>query len=155
VHFETNGRPADGTIIVASYGKIGSDLGALNQTSWIANAYFLSLTAFQPLYGKLSDIFGRKSCLLFAYFIFGTGCLFCGIAQDINQLILARAYAGIGGGGMTTIVSIILSDVVTLRERGQWQGYINIFYALGASSGAPLGGKLSSYVITNRINPSK
>lgn len=83
---------ADQTIIVASYGKIGSDLNALNLTSWIATSYFLTLTSFQPLYGKLSDIFGRKSCLLFAYAVFGTGCLFCGLAQNIHQLIAARVW---------------------------------------------------------------
>ncbi|KAF2089167.1 MFS general substrate transporter [Saccharata proteae CBS 121410] len=137
---------ADQTIIVSSYGKIGSDLGALNNTSWIATAYFLTLTSFQPLYGKLSDIFGRKACLLFAYCIFGIGCLFCGLAQDINQLIAARAFAGIGGGGMTTVVSILMSDVVTLRERGKWQGYINIIYATGAGTGAPLGGILADKI---------
>lgn len=75
---------------MASYGQIGSDLKALNLTSWIATSYFLTLTSFQPLYGKLSDIFGRKSCLLFAYAIFGIGCLFCGLAQNIHQLIAAR-----------------------------------------------------------------
>lgn len=81
---------ADQTIIIASYGKIGSDLNALNLTSWITTSYFLTLTSFQPLYGRLSDIFGRKACLLFAYVVFGTGCLFCGLAQDIKQLIAAR-----------------------------------------------------------------
>lgn len=75
---------------MASYGQIGSDLKALNLTNWIATSYFLTLTSFQPLYGKLSDIFGRKTCLLFSYAIFGIGCLFCGLAQDINQLIAAR-----------------------------------------------------------------
>jgi hypothetical protein len=143
---------ADGTIIISSYGKIGSELDALNKTSWIANAYFLTLTAFQPLYGKLSDIFGRKACLLFAYSVFGLGCLFCGVAQDINQLIASRAFAGVGGGGMTTIVSIMLSDIVTLRERGKWQGYINIVYATGAATGAPLGGKLKGNIIDSFLN---
>jgi MFS family permease len=75
---------------MASYGQIGSDLKALNLTSWIATSYFLTLTSFQPLYGKLSDIFGRKPCLLFAYAIFGIGCLFCGLARNINELIAAR-----------------------------------------------------------------
>lgn len=112
---------ADQTIIVSSYGQIGSDLNALSRTSWIATAYFLTLTSFQPLYGKLSDIFSRKSCLLVAYIIFGLGTLFCGLAQNINQLIAARAFAGIGGGGMTTVVSILLSDVIPLKERGTWQ----------------------------------
>lgn len=75
---------------MASYGQIGSDLKALNLTSWIATSYFLTLTSFQPLYGKLSDIFGRKPCLLFAYAIFGVGCLCCGLARNINELIAAR-----------------------------------------------------------------
>lgn len=108
--------------------------------------YFLTLTSFQPLYGKMSDIFGRKACLLFGYLIFGIGCLFCGLAQDMNQLIAARAFAGIGGGGMTTVVSILLSDAVPLRERGKWQGYVNIIYATGAGTGAPLGGILADYI---------
>lgn len=144
---------------MASYGQIGSDLKALNLTSWIATSYFLTLTSFQPLYGKLSDIFGRKACLLFAYAVFGTGCLFCGLARNINELIAARVcllcklgpvlcmadgffeqvFQGIGGGGMTTVVSILMSDIVPLRDRGIWQGIINIIYSTGAGAGAPLG----------------
>ncbi|KAL8832639.1 MAG: hypothetical protein Q9170_004799 [Blastenia crenularia] len=134
---------ADQTLIVTMYGKIGSDLKALNKTSWVSTAYFLTLTSFQPLYGKLSDIFGRKAALLFGYAIFGIGCLFCGLARNMNELIAARAFAGIGGGGMTTVVSILMSDIVPLRERGTWQGIINIIYAAGAGCGAPLGGILA------------
>ena len=80
----------DQTIIISSYGSIGTELNALNLTGWIATSYFLTLTSFQPLYGKLSDIFGRKACLLYAYAVFGLGCLFCGLSQDIKQLIAAR-----------------------------------------------------------------
>ncbi|KAI9740626.1 MAG: hypothetical protein M1818_004590 [Claussenomyces sp. TS43310] len=105
-----------------------------------ALSYFLTLTAFQPLYGKLSDIFGRKPALLFGYTVFGLGCLFCGLARNIQELIAARAFAGIGGGGMTTVVSIMMSDIIPLRSRGTWQGYVNIIFAAGAASGAPLGG---------------
>ncbi|EEP77459.1 conserved hypothetical protein [Uncinocarpus reesii 1704] len=137
---------ADQTIIVASYGKIGSDLKALNLTSWIAASYFLSLTSFQPLYGRLSDIFGRKACLLFAYAVFGLGCVFCGLARDIKELIAARVFQGIGGGGMTTVVSILLSDIVPLRDRGIWQGVINIIYATGSGLGAPLGGFMTDSI---------
>lgn len=137
---------ADQTIIVASYGKIGSDLNSLSNMSWIATAYFLTLTSIQPLYGKLSDIFGRKSCLLFAYAIFGLGCLFCGLARNMNELIAARAFAGIGGGGMTTVVSILMSDIVPLRERGTWQGIMNIIFASGSGCGAPLGGLLADLI---------
>ncbi|MCJ1281916.1 hypothetical protein MMC26_001239 [Xylographa opegraphella] len=121
----------DQTIIVSCYGKIGSELHALNNTSWIATAYFLTLTSFQPLYGKLSDIFGRKPALLFG---------------NMNELIAARAFAGIGGGGMTTVVSIMMSDIVPLRERGTWQGIINIIYASGAGIGAPAGGIIADSI---------
>lgn len=89
----------DQTLTIATYGKIGSELRALNSTSWIATSYFLTLTTFQPLYGKLSDIFGRKQCLLFAYAVFGLGCLGCGLSRNIVQLCIARAVQGAGGGG--------------------------------------------------------
>ncbi|KAF2032176.1 MFS general substrate transporter [Setomelanomma holmii] len=137
---------ADQTLVVSTYGTIGTDLHALSSTSWIATGYFLTLSAFQPVYGKLSDIFGRKECLLFGYLIFGIGSTFCGLARTMGELIAARAFAGIGGGGMTVCVSVLLSDVVSLRERGQWQGYINIIYAAGAATGAPLGGLLADSI---------
>ncbi|KAI9166833.1 multidrug resistance [Paramyrothecium foliicola] len=136
----------DQLLTVATYAKIGSELNALNSTSWIATSYFLTLTSFQPLYGKLSDIFGRKECLLFAYTVFGLGCLGCGLAQNMVQLCVARAISGIGGGGMNAVVSILLSDLVPLRDRGVWQGYLNIIFAAGTSTGAPLGGMLADSV---------
>ncbi|KAJ3780548.1 member of the major facilitator superfamily [Lentinula aff. detonsa] len=136
----------DSTIVVASYASIGNELEQLSKVSWIATGYMLTLTSFQPLYGKLSDIFGRKSCLLMAYMIFALGCLLCGLSRTMDQLIWARALAGIGGGGMSTVVSIILSDIVPLRSRGVWQGVINIVFASGSSVGAPLGGFLADTI---------
>ncbi|KAF2132299.1 multidrug resistance protein fnx1 [Dothidotthia symphoricarpi CBS 119687] len=137
---------ADQTLVVTTYGIIGTDLHALSSTSWIATGYFLTLSAFQPVYGKLSDIFGRKKCLLFAYLIFGIGSTFCGLARTMGELIAARAFAGVGGGGMTVVTSILMSDVLSLRERGTWQGYINVVYASGAAAGAPLGGLLADSI---------
>lgn len=136
----------DQLLVVACFAKIGNDLSALNSTSWIATSYFLTLTSFQPLYGKLSDIFGRKECLLFAYSVFGIGTLGCGLARDIDQLCVARAISGIGGGGMNSVVSILLTDLVPLRERGMWQGYMNVIASVGMSLGAPLGGVLADSV---------
>ncbi|KAG0135333.1 major facilitator superfamily domain-containing protein [Tuber indicum] len=136
----------DNTIVVSSYGAIGSDMKELNKTSWIATAYLLTTTSFQPLYGKLSDIFGRKSALLFSYAVFGIGCLCCGLARSMGELIAARAFAGVGGGGMTTVVSILLNDIVPLRSRGTFQGIMNIVFASGAAIGAPLGGILADSV---------
>ncbi|KAJ4468864.1 MFS general substrate transporter [Lentinula aciculospora] len=136
----------DSTIVVASYASIGNELKQLSKVSWVATGYMLTLTSFQPLYGKLSDIFGRKSCLIMAYIIFGLGSLLCGLSRTMDQLIWARALAGIGGGGMSTVVSIILSDIVPLRSRGVWQGVINIVFASGSSVGAPLGGFLADTI---------
>ncbi|RPA76756.1 MFS general substrate transporter [Ascobolus immersus RN42] len=136
----------DNTIVVSSYGSIGSDLKELKRTSWIATSYLLTITSFQPLYGKLSDIFGRKPCLLLAYTIFGLGCLWCGLSTTMTSLILGRAFSGIGGGGMTTVASILLSDIVPLRQRGTWQGILNIIFATGSALGAPLGGILADSV---------
>ncbi|KAF2856864.1 MFS general substrate transporter [Plenodomus tracheiphilus IPT5] len=137
---------ADQTLVVSTYGTIGTDLHALSSTSWIATSYFLTLSAFQPVYGKLSDIFGRKQCLLFAYLIFGLGSTFCGLARTMGELIAARAFAGIGGGGMAVCTNVLMSDILSLRERGTWQGYINLVYAAGAGMGAPLGGLLADSV---------
>ncbi|CAO2657480.1 Nn.00g036060.m01.CDS01 [Neocucurbitaria sp. VM-36] len=137
---------ADQTLIVSTYGTIGTELHALSSTSWIATGYFLTLSAFQPVYGKLSDIFGRKECLLFGYLVFGIGSTFCGLARNMGELIAARAFAGIGGGGMSVCTSIMLSDIVGLRDRGTWQGYVNLVYAFGASAGAPLGGLLADNI---------
>lgn len=80
----------DQSIIATINGQIGSDLHALKNVSWIATAYFLTMTASQPLYGKLSDVFGRKPCLLFAYTMFGIGSLGCGVTTSMAGLISAR-----------------------------------------------------------------
>ncbi|KAL8902493.1 MAG: hypothetical protein Q9207_004650 [Kuettlingeria erythrocarpa] len=80
----------DQSVVAAINGDIGSDLHALRSVSWIATSYFLSMTCAQPLYGKLSDVFGRKPCLLFAYAMFGLGSLGCGLTRNMEGLIAAR-----------------------------------------------------------------
>lgn len=137
---------ADGTIALVSYATISSELDALNRASWIMTAYGLALASFQPLYGKLCDIFGRKECLLVAYSLFGLGCLACGFANSIEQLIAARVLQAIGGGGLGTVVAILLTGLVSKEDRGIWQGILNIVYALGAGLGAPIGGFLAGSV---------
>lgn len=98
------------------------------------------------MYGKLSDIFGRKECLLFGYVVFGMGSTFCGLARNMGELIAARAFAGIGGGAMSVCTAVLMSDIVPLRERGTWQGYLNLVYASAAAAGAPLGGFLADSI---------
>ncbi|KAM0346940.1 hypothetical protein ACHAPU_005280 [Fusarium lateritium] len=124
---------ADQLLTVATHGRSGSELNALNITSWIATAYFLTLTSCQPLYGKLSDIFAL-------------GCLGRGLAQSMAQLCAARAVAGMGGGAMNSVVAILLSDLVPLKDRGVWQGKVSILYATGTATGAPLAGVLADSV---------
>ncbi|KAL8823497.1 MAG: hypothetical protein Q9191_005802 [Dirinaria sp. TL-2023a] len=125
----------DQSVVAAISEDIGSDLGALRSVSWIATAYFLTMTCSQPLYGKLSDVFGRKPCLLFAYISFGVGSLGCGLTRSMAGLIAAR---GIGGGGMLIVVTVLLSDLIPLRERGTYQGYLNLIGAVGSTTGGPI-----------------
>ncbi|KAL8770168.1 MAG: hypothetical protein Q9209_004010 [Squamulea sp. 1 TL-2023] len=130
----------DQSIVAAINGDIGSDLNALRSVSWIATAYFLTMTCSQPLYGKLSDVFGRKPCLLFAFIMFGIGSLGCGLTRTMAGLIVSRAMQGVGGGGMLIVVTVLLSDLISLRDRGTYQGYLNLIGAIGSTSGGPIGG---------------
>lgn len=80
----------DQTVIVSLNPLIGSQLHALDLASWVATSYFLTLSSVQPAYGRLCDVFGRKSCLLFCYVVFGLGCVLCGVAQTMSHLIIGR-----------------------------------------------------------------
>ena len=90
----------------------GSDFESSNRVSWIAVAYILSNTAFQPLYGRLSDIFGRKPCLLFANIVFLIGTLGCCLAPGLWTLVASRMVAGMGGGGLNVLVLIHSSELI-------------------------------------------
>ncbi|CAO3595531.1 unnamed protein product [Absidia cylindrospora] len=136
----------DGSIIATVYPKIGTEFRRSNDIIWVATSYMLSFTALQPLYGRLSDAFGRKTTLQFSVLFFFIGSLMCGMATDLWTLVIARTVAGIGGGGLNTMSAVITSDLVTLRERGKYQGYANIWYATGSLIGAPLGGWLTDAI---------
>ncbi|THV07204.1 MFS general substrate transporter [Dendrothele bispora CBS 962.96] len=135
----------DSTLVPASYAVIGTEFRQLEHTGWIATAYMLMLASVQPLYGKLSDIFGRRACLLFAYAFYGLGCLLCGISRNMSELVVSRAIAGIGGAGLTTLslVSILIADLVPLRMLGTWHGFLNIIFVIGQTAGSPVGGALA------------
>jgi MFS family permease len=132
----------DQTVVAAIYPIIGSDFLASNQVSWIATGYLLSNTAFQPLYGRLSDIFGRKRTLILATVIFFFGTLFCATAPGIWWMVAARIIAGLGGGGLNVLGTVIMSDLIPLKKRGTFQGLTNIIYGTGTSLGGPVGGNL-------------
>ncbi|KAK9465335.1 major facilitator superfamily domain-containing protein [Lipomyces arxii] len=136
----------DGTIVATLLSRIASDFNEFKSVSWIATGYLISQAAFQPLYGKLSDIFGRKPILLICNVLFGAGSILCGIAPNMWFLVFARVVAGCGGGGLTTLSAITLSDIVPLRQRGLLQGIGNILYGSGAAVGGIVGGILTETV---------
>lgn len=127
---------SDQTLVATSWAKIGSELHALNNASWVTTAYSATVVASHPLYGRLSDIFGRKPCILTAYILFAIGTTLCGFAGNIQELAVVRAVAGAGGGGMNSLVAMIIADAVPLRDRSAWLVYISVAWFLGASAGS-------------------
>ncbi|RAR00073.1 MFS general substrate transporter [Stemphylium lycopersici] len=114
----------DQTTLAASLTIVSKDLGASSESAWIAGAYFLTSTSFQLLYGRLSDIWSRKVLLVVGIGIFFFGSLAASLAQSALQLIVFRAFMGVGGGGLMTVAQMIVSDIVPLRERGKYQGIL-------------------------------
>ncbi|AQZ16093.1 VBA1 (YMR088C) [Zygosaccharomyces parabailii] len=132
----------DGTIVANIMNKVAEEFEESNKKQWIATSFLLTNTAFQPLYGKLSDITGRRFAILTAHFFFGIGCLLTCFAQNVTQFAIARAICGIGGGGINACSSITVSDICTAKDRGVYQGYANIVFGMGQMLGAPIGGLL-------------
>lgn len=93
----------DGTITASTYAVIGSEFNAANTASWLTTSYLITSTAVQPLYGRISDIFGRRICFFISTSMFAAGCLGCGLAPDIITLNCMRALTGAGGGGLMTM----------------------------------------------------
>ncbi|KAK2736741.1 hypothetical protein FQN55_001503 [Onygenales sp. PD_40] len=130
----------DATIVGTLAGPISSDFNSLSLLSWLATAYLVSNAACQPLSGKLTDIFSRRTGLVVSNILFGAGNLICGLATEEWVMIFGRTVAGMGGGGLTAISTFITSDLVPLRKRGMWQGVGNICYGLGSALGGVFGG---------------
>ncbi len=133
----------DQTIVSTALPKIASDLHGLSKYSWVATAYLLTSAVATPLYGKISDMFGRKRIFQSAIVIFLIGSMLCGAAQSMNQLILFRGIQGIGAGGLMTLVFTIIGDVIPPRQRGKYQGYFGAVFATSSVLGPLLGGVLT------------
>ncbi|CCM02944.1 uncharacterized protein FIBRA_05059 [Fibroporia radiculosa] len=136
----------DSTMVATALPTISNVFDAGTVVSWVPSGYLLTSTAFQPLYGRFSDIFGRKASLSLAMGIFMFGCILAGFSRSIIQLIIFRAIAGAGGGAIVSMGQIIISDIVTLRERGKYQGIIGVVVAFGFAIGPLIGGALSEKV---------
>ncbi|ORY61543.1 major facilitator superfamily domain-containing protein [Pseudomassariella vexata] len=136
----------DGTITAATYGVISSEFDATNTASWLTTSYLVTSTAFQPLYGRVSDIFGRRICFFISTITFALGCFGCGVANDIVFLNCMRALAGFGGGGLMTMATIVNSDMIPFRKRGMYQALQNGMFGFGAICGASLGGSIADSI---------
>ncbi|KAI1481027.1 MFS general substrate transporter [Daldinia eschscholtzii] len=136
----------DGTITAATYAVISSEFDATNTASWLTTSYLITSTAFQPLYGRVSDIFGRRICFFISTVTFAVGCLGCGLANDIVLLDCMRALAGFGGGGLMTMATIVNSDMIPFRRRGMYQAMQNGIFGFGAICGASFGGSIADTI---------
>jgi EmrB/QacA subfamily drug resistance transporter len=130
----------DGTIVNTALPTIAGDLGGLAQLPWVATFYLLTSTVTVPIYGKLSDIYGRKRLFQAAIVIFLVGSVLAGFAQSMVQLILFRGLQGIGGGGLISMAMVILGAVTSPRERGRYIGYLMPIFFVTSVLGPPLGG---------------
>ncbi len=135
----------DQTIVATALPRIGTELQGFEHLSWVASAYLLSSTATTPIYGKLSDLYGRKLLLQTALVIFFVTSALCAMATSLNQLILFRALQGLGGGGLMAMAHATIADVISPRDRGKYQAYFASTFAAAAMVGPSLGGILLQY----------
>jgi EmrB/QacA subfamily drug resistance transporter len=136
----------DGTIVATALPSIVRDVGGVTSITWVVTAYLLAQIATMPLYGKLGDVYGRKSVLLVAIGVFTVGSICCGLAQSLDQLLAARALQGIGAGGLGPLAMAILGDLVPPRQLGRWLGYQGAIFAIGGVAGPLAGGLFVDYL---------
>jgi EmrB/QacA subfamily drug resistance transporter len=134
------------TIVAPALPAIGKSLGDIDNLSWVVTAYLLAATAATPLFGKLSDIYGRRAVLLTAIVIFIVGSIACALAPTLWFLILSRGLQGIGGGGLLPIAQTIIADLLSPRERPVVQGRTSIMFMSASILGPVLGGLLTDHL---------
>ncbi|MCU1673225.1 MAG: multidrug resistance protein [Frankiales bacterium] len=130
----------DQTIVSTAMRTIADKLNGQTAQAWVTTAYLVTSTVSTPLYGKLSDQYGRKPFFLFAIVVFVVGSVLCGLAQSIYELAAYRALQGIGAGGLMSLVFAIVGDIVPPRERGRYQAYFTSVFATSSVLGPVLGG---------------
>ncbi|MGH2821376.1 MAG: MDR family MFS transporter [Actinomycetota bacterium] len=130
----------DQTIVSTALPTIVGELGGLDHLSWVVTAYLLTSTAATPLFGKISDLHGRRRLFQTAIVTFLVGSVLAGFSQNMAQLIAFRALQGVGGGGLIAMAQVIIGDVVSPRERGRYMGYIGSVFAVSSVAGPLLGG---------------
>jgi EmrB/QacA subfamily drug resistance transporter len=136
----------DQTIIATALPTIGRELADVENLSWVVTAYLLTATAATPLYGKLSDIHGRRAMLLIAIAIFVLASVLCALAPNMGVLVVGRALQGLGGGGLLSLAQVIVGDIVLPLERGRYQGYISIVFGIASIGGPVIGGFFAQHL---------
>lgn len=133
----------DQTIVGTALPTIVGDLNGMDDYTWVVTAYLIATTASTPLYGKLSDLYGRRPVILTAIVIFLVASALAGLSQNMLQLILFRGLQGLGGGGLISLAFTVVSDVVSPRERGKYQGFFGAVFGVSSVAGPVLGGWLA------------
>ena len=133
----------DQTVVATALPQIVTDLHGFSELSWVVSAFLVAATVTVPLYGKLSDLYGRRRMFVVSISIFLLGSLLCGLAQSMGQLIAFRALQGVGAGGLLPLAQAAIADLFSPRERGRYQGYIGSMWATAAVAGPLLGGTLT------------
>ena len=130
----------DQTIVATALPTIVGDLGGLSHLSWVVTAYLLASTVTGPVYGKLGDLYGRKTVLQVAIVIFLVGSALCGVAQNMTELISFRGLQGLGAGGLLVTTIAVVGDIIPPRDRGRYQGIFGAVFGVATVIGPLLGG---------------
>ncbi len=130
----------DQTLLATATPSIAADLGGLRDTTWVALAYMIAMTATAPLYGRLGDRYGRRDTLLVAIALFAAGSIACALASSLGVLIAARVLQGLGGGGLIVLSQALVGELVTPRERARFQAYFATNFSLASIGGPIIGG---------------
>ncbi len=136
----------DNTILASALPTIGREFGDVHNLPWLVTAYLISNTAITALYGKISDIRGRRVTLLIAISLYMAGSIVCALAPNMVVLILGRVLHGLGGGGLTSTGMVVLGDIAAPKERGKYYGYFSATYTTAGACGPVLGGFIAEYL---------
>jgi EmrB/QacA subfamily drug resistance transporter len=136
----------DQTIVATSLSTMAQDLNGWTLMSWVVSAYLVASTVTTPIYGKLSDLYGRRPILSMAITLFIGASVLCALSQNMPQLIGARVLQGIGGGGLRSVALAAVADIIPPRERGRYQGYFSSVMAIANVLGPVLGGFFAEYL---------
>jgi EmrB/QacA subfamily drug resistance transporter len=136
----------DTTILASALPTIGREFGDVHNLPWLVTAYLIANTSITALYGKISDIRGRRFTLMIAISLYMLGSLVCALAPNIFVLILGRVLHGLGGGGLTSTGMVVLGDVAAPKDRGKYYGYFSLTYTTAGACGPALGGAIAEYL---------